>query len=120
MSKLTITQKRAKAALSVLTEEGTTHHFSAVWKKSSTWGYCPSISYRGAKAAYAGGCGYDKLSGVLAEYLSQLPDQKAANAVARLSGAGLNSVISTLAEHGWKLVHVYNGNSEDGFTIEKA
>lgn len=120
MSKLTVTQKRAKAALSVLTETGTTHHFQVIWKKSRTWGFCPSISYRGAKAAHASGCGYDKLSGVLAEYLSQLPDQKAANAVARCGGAGLNSVVSALAEHGWKLVHTYDGNSEDGFTIEKA
>lgn len=89
---------------------------AVVWNRSATWGYCPSIrgGADGGKAAYASGCGYDKLSAVLADYLRWLiPD------IERSSGAGIQSLIERGYLAGWALKHTYDGEREDAFTITR-
>ena len=89
-------------------------YFSVYWTKSRTWGSCPRIEFRGDKAAYAGGCGYDKLSAVIAEFLSPLVPE-----VGHCSGAGLGSVQACLDKAGWELTQLYDGKTEDGFKLAK-
>lgn len=85
-----------------------------MWKKSATWGRCPSIAYRGEKAAHASGCGYDKESACLCEFLSSLaPDGIHA------SGAGFRTVVDKLAMAGWLLEKTYSGATEDGYRLSR-
>lgn len=87
------------------------------WRKSKTWGMCPRIDWHGEKAAYAGGCGYNKESAVLAEFLQWLaPDPWI---IGQHYGAGLRAVQDELAKLGWTLTQVYSGNREDGYRIER-
>lgn len=88
--------------------------FAVYWAKSNVWGLRPRIEWHGKKAARASGCGYDKLSAVLVDFLHPLVPE-----VAGCSGAGVGSVIQRMAEHGWKLEHVYEGKTEDGFRIAR-
>ena len=113
MSKLTIMEKRAKAACDQIMEwdKGS---IDVVWRRSPTWGKCPSILWRGKKAAYASGCGYCKLSAVLSEYLRWLvPD------VGRCNGAGVSSVQECLEKNGWILTRTYEGPVNDGFELRR-
>jgi hypothetical protein len=87
-----------------------------IWKKSRTWGSVPSISWHGEKASIASGCGYDKLSTVVAYFLQYL---KGAPDVTRYAGVGISSVQTYLLSVGWQLKHTYNGKSEDGFELVK-
>lgn len=108
-------EKRAAEACEDYTRNGG-GSFTVDWKKSATWGNCPRIDYRGEKAAYASGCGYDKLSAVLVEYLGWLaPEGQRLSG----SGAGVRTVQDNLRVFGWELVHDYDGNREDGFTLKK-
>lgn len=110
---MSILQKRAARACAEIEEQGYGVIF-VEWRKSRVYGYCPCILYHREKAAYASGCGYDKLSAVLAEYLEPLVP-----GIERCSGAGETSIIEFLAEHGWELKHTYSGNTEDGFTLTR-
>ena len=115
---MTKMQKRAHAAceqIKISAAFGMAFKFAILWRRSPTWGYCPTIQYNGEKAAYASGCGYDKASAVLAEFLAPLAPE-----VSRHAGAGVSSVIDELSKHGWKLVQTYNGSLEDAFEIRKA
>ena len=115
--KLTVMEKRATAACGKIKDYGS-YDFQVIWKKSCTWGWCPSIYYRGKKAAYASGCGYDKLSAVLCDFLAPLiPEDSDFRGLG--SGAGLSTVQSRLDELGWTLEHVYDGRNEDGFRITR-
>ena len=96
---------------------GNLTQFAVTWSKSRTWGLCPRIEYRGEKAAHASGCGYDKLSAVLAMFLMWLDDREAGS-VGGCGGAGVREVQTRLAAIGWKLTHSYDGKAEDGFEIE--
>jgi hypothetical protein len=90
--------------------------FQVIWKKSRTWGSIPSISWHGGKASIASGCGYDKLSAVVAYFLQYLPG---AAEVVLHAGAGISSVQKCLLSYGWQLKHTYNGKTEDGFELVK-
>jgi len=73
--KLTTLERRAHAACDEIRRyaaNGDAFHFVAYWKRSAMWGLSPSIAFYGDKAAHASGCGYDKLSAVVAEFLSPL------------------------------------------------
>lgn len=112
--KLTVMQKRAKDACEEIVRYGDMN-FSVEWCKSNTWGRRPRIMHRGEKAAHASGCGYDKLSAVLVEFLRWLvPD-----GLPGCSGAGVRTVQNRLKEAGWLLEHLYDGQREDGFRISK-
>lgn len=112
--RLTVMQKRAKDACGEIVRYGSMN-FSVEWCKSSTWGRCPRIMHQGEKAAHASGCGYDKLSAVLAEFLTWLvPD-----GLPGCSGAGVRTVQDKLKAAGWMLEHLYDGKWEDGFRISK-
>jgi hypothetical protein len=88
--------------------------FRVTWNRSRTWGRCPRIVYRGEKAAYAGGCGYDKLSAVLVSFLKWLAlDGEYLGG----SASGVEVVRENLEAFGWDLVHEYNGDSKDGFVL---
>jgi len=110
---MTKLEKRAKEACDEYARRGE-GSFAVIWAKSSTWGLCPRIEWRGEKAAHASGCGYDKLSAVVAEYLSPLVPE-----VGFRGGAGINSVIDCMKEYGWELKHTYDGKTEDGFELTK-
>jgi hypothetical protein len=110
---MTTVEKRAFEACRTIKEFGALS-FSVVWVKSNTWGMCPRIEWRGKKAAYASGCGYDKLSAVLVDFLHPLVPE-----LAGCSGAGVSSVADRLAKHGWMLIHEYDGQREDGFSIRR-
>lgn len=92
------------------------------WRKSSTWGLCPVIEHNGAKVAYASGCGYCKLSAVLAETLRFLfePGSEAFCAVQNCHGAGVGSVESALVAHGWKLETTASGKTFDSYRLTRA
>lgn len=110
----TTLEKRAAAACASIQEAGS-GAIEVYWNKSRTWGNCPVIYWCGEKAAYASGCGYDKLSSVLADFLRWL----APDTVLRSGGAGVRSVIEELAALGWELVQTYDGRDEDGFEIKR-
>ena len=112
---MTKQEKRAADACESYREWGG-GRFSVEWVKSRTWGHCPRIMWRDQKAAYASGCGYDKISAVLAEYLQSLVPEAE---LLRTAGAGLRAVELLLAEHGWKLEQTHNGRTEDGFKLTK-
>lgn len=88
--------------------------FAVIWSRSNTWGFCPRIDYHGEKAAHASGCGYDKLSAVVSEFLHHL-----APSVRGTGGAGIQTVQSRARVDGWELSHDYNGKQEDGFTLRR-
>jgi len=117
--RLTTLETRAARALEHLTEPGTAESFTVEWRKSRTWGNIAVIETGRGKAAEASGCGYDKLSACVVEYLRQLPDPAAVQAIRGCSGAGIRSVIDRLAEVGWNLEHVHNGRAEDGFRLSR-
>lgn len=111
--KLTAMEKRAKAFCDEIKQRGHVD-FAVLWKKSATWGSCPSITYRGCKIAHASGCGYDKLSAVLHHALKFLSDDWT-----HCGGHGESAVIEECKRHGWALKCVYDGNMEKGYTLER-
>jgi hypothetical protein len=117
-TKLRPIEKRALAFCNEIRSSGGPYPINVEWKKSSTWGLCPSIRSRGEKIAHASGCGYCKLSAVLAEALCFITGDP--ENPARLSGgAGVSVVTQRLKELGWDLQRVANGDTFDGFTITK-
>ena len=113
--RLTQLERRAHAACDEIRRyaaNGDAFHFTTFWKRSATWGLCPNITYRGKKVAHASGCGYDKLSAVVVEFLAPL-----CPGVNLGYGAGINHVIETLRAHGWDLNHIYSGEREEAFSI---
>ena len=106
------TEERAQRACAYIKEAGSLD-FSVIWKRSATWGRTAGIYWHGSKAAYASGCGYDKLSAVVAEFLYPLVGRNLG------MGCGIPTVQERLAKHGWKLEYVYDGEWEDGFRIRK-
>jgi len=113
--RLTKMEQRAHNACAYF-EESEHGSFQVIWKKSRTWGTIPSISWHGGKASIASGCGYDKLSTVVAyflQYLKGTPD------VTRYAGVGISSLQAYLLSVGWRLNYTYNGESEDGFELIK-
>lgn len=111
----TTLERRAAAACAQIQEWGSCD-FSVEWVKSSTWGFCPRVVWRGEKVAHASGCGYDKLSAVLAEFLTWLVADSATDLG---HGCGLGTVQDRLAKCGWRLEHTYNGAREDGFRLTR-
>ena len=109
-------EKRAAGACHVFDELGG-GTFHVEWRKSRTWGRCPAVMWHGDKAAYASGCGYDKLSTVVCEFLRWLPGTPEHGLIS--GGAGVRSAIEELAACGWTLIHEYDGKTEDGFRLER-
>ena len=89
--------------------------FTVEWIKSKTWGRCARIRFNGDTAAHASGCGYDKLSAVVDEFLRPLAPE-----AEHTGGCGIRSTIEAMAACGWTLTHAYEGKNEDGFRIERA
>jgi len=114
--KLTKVEQRAHDACETYARWG--HgDFQVHWVKSKTWGNVPHINWRNEKASYASGCGYDKLSAVVADFLKYLPGAPNAGL---FGGCGISSLQDyLLLDCGWKLVHVYDGKTEDGFNLTK-
>lgn len=106
-------ESRAAYAMREAVARGTLD-FEMEWKRSNTWGLCPSISYHGEKAAHASGCGYDKESACLVEFLSGLSPGKICG-----SGAGFSTVQRELKAIGWILECTFRGNREHGYRITK-
>lgn len=88
------------------------------WAKSRTWGKCPRITYQGETVAHASGCGYDKLSTVLAnalQYLGRSDDER--RAIASTYGAGVSSVKAALLRNGWDLREGYCDSDTDVYSL---
>jgi hypothetical protein len=83
-------------------KQGEPYTISVEWRRSRAYGLCPAIETPEGKAAYAGGCGYDKLSAVLCEFLGWLSPR----GYLESSGAGESSVVAELAELGYKLSRI--------------
>jgi hypothetical protein len=117
--KKTITEKRAAASLAHLSEPSAVETFAVDWKKSATWGYTASVNTYHGRAALASGCGYDKLSACVVEYLCEAPAPELVEAVRGCGGSGIRNVIDKARAAGWNLEHVHNGNNTDVFRISR-
>ena len=118
---ITKTERRARAVAAewaTTAARGYPVQIAIVWRHSRTWGLCPRLEWGREKIAYANGCGYDKLSTVLADVLRWLPDIDH-NKIAGTMGAGESGVRQALAEYGYTLTHVYDGRHEDAFTLTR-
>jgi hypothetical protein len=105
--------------------------FDVEWRKSKTWGHSPTIRYRGESLDSVTGCGFDKLSTILANCLRWLviddPDSysstedypKAYQDIWCCGGAGVGKLEDTLKEAGWRLERTYTNSSWDGFSVER-
>lgn len=119
--RLTKEEERSQDFCEVIKNASIPLSFAVVWKKSRTWGYCPHLyNSRRERVASMSGCGYDKLSAVLAAVLHPLgATEQARLDIHGQSGGGLPAVRDALARHGWVLTHVHDGPIEDGFTIAR-
>lgn len=112
--------KRAHALCQSIRESGGAYPVNVEWTNSRTWGYCPRILRNGEKVAYAGGCGYDKLSSVLAEALRWLGDTDEQHAaIWQAGGTGESGITRALAAAGWTLSRTATGSSFDCFTVSR-
>lgn len=120
MSKLGKRESAAKEFCERVREASYPVPFRVIWKRSRMWGYCPHVKTTGGESlAYVNGCGFDKLSAALAEVLYWLPDSFGGpKDIRATSCAGLPAVQEACIKHGFELVQVYSGESEDGFTIQ--
>lgn len=118
---MTIRQKRARAFCEHIRDNSdflTT--INVDWARSRDWGLNPRIEYRGKKVAFASGCGYCKLSTVLAEalyFLGDTPEEELS--IACCGGAGVSSLIDRLKTLGWELNPVASGKTYDCYTIRR-
>jgi hypothetical protein len=96
-------------------KQGEPYTITVEWRRSRAYGLCPAIETYEGKAAYAGGCGYDKLSAVLCEFLCWLSPR----GYLKSSGAGESSVIAELAELGYQLSHLAVTRTSDVFKIQR-
>lgn len=117
-TKLTATEKRALALCESIRQSGGPYPINVEWKRSVTWGLCPSIRHRDGKAAHASGCGYCKLSTVLAEALQFITGDPE-NPADLGSGAGVSAVQQRLSDLGWDLRCVASGKMFNCFTIAR-
>lgn len=122
--KLTTMEKRAAAMCaeikSWLTRPGEVYPVAVEWARSRMMGHCPRIEYRREKVAHASGCGYCKLSTVLADALCHLAEtEDARQRVASAGGAGENTVRERLREIGWDLVSTASGPDFDNYHITR-
>ena len=111
------TDRNAKeVAASILSDRNdSTYSMSMEWKRSRVWGTNPTLTCNGITVAKASGCGYDKESAALVDFLSHLVPE-----AARSSGAGFQSVVDTMAAAGWELKKTYCGIREDGYKLRRA
>lgn len=93
---------------------------SIQWVKSRTWGMNPNVYCYNLVVGKASGCGYDKESAALAEFLHFLPtDTSQQMDVHSKSGCGFNSLADALHKTGWLLEKTYSGKVEDAYTISR-
>jgi hypothetical protein len=109
---------------------GTTD-FDVEWVKSQAWGHAPTIRFHGEKLDSITGCGFDKLSTLLANCLRWLAveDPKSYYVgdaypeeyyqIWKCGGAGVGPLEDALKKQGWELKRTYTNNSWDGFSVER-
>lgn len=116
--KLTTMEKRAERFVRILktyADDGSPITLRVEWKKSRMYGMCPSIAdTEGNKCAYASGCGYDKLSAVLAKALATL-----APGIRKLGGAGESAVMAAARVTGYELAPHYRDKHVDAYEFRK-
>lgn len=94
--------------------------FGMEWRPSRTWGRIAVILWRNEKVSEASGCGYDKESAALANFLRFLATDPAGQAAIHAGhGAGFCTVQEKLNAAGWILRKTYSGKWEDGFSLER-
>ena len=91
------------------------------WKKSKTWGLCPSISNQmQEKVAHASGCGYCKLSACLVELLRFFADDtEQYKDIYSQGGCGEYAVFDAMDRVGYTVKRIHNGKNEEVFGISK-
>lgn len=116
----TTLQKRAAYALSGLSQDSP-NVFTVEWRKSSTWGRIAVIcNHHGEKVAEASGCGYDKLSAVIADYLMWAPfiSTEDSARIAGLGGTGYGNLQSVINEStGLDIKQLSSGKTSDTFQV---
>lgn len=116
----TILQKRAAHALSGLSQDRP-NVFTVEWRKSSMWGRIAVIcNHYGEKVAEASGCGYDKLSAVIADYLMWAPFISAEDSsrIAHLGGTGYGNLQSVINEStALEIKQLSSGKFSDTFQV---
>lgn len=100
--------------------------FAIEWRRSRTWGRIAVIETNDGKAAEASGCGYNKESAALAQFLQFLgTTEDERRAIARNAGAGFSSVARALTfpERGdgstrrYELTAVHEGTNVTVYSI---
>lgn len=115
MKRYNNTEKAAIRACEYIKHEGMAT-FNIIWVKSHTWGLNPNVKWGNETVGRASGCGYDKESAALVDFLNFLiPEGKYLPS----GGAGFNSVRRDLVNYGWNLEKTYSGKYEDGYKISK-
>ena len=100
--------------------DGTEHTFAIHWKKSKDYGNNPHIyDLNGKNLIRVSGCGYDKRSDALAEYLCNLPtlEENDRKKIRSTGGSGDNNVIRKVLEFGFKLEPLYTDSKVDVYKI---
>jgi len=110
--KPTALEKRAIKACDIIRESGS-GIFAVEWRKSRNWNFIAVIcDTNGDKAAMATGCGYDKESQVISEFLLPL-----CPSVANTGGCGLSSTKAACAKDGWRLKVLSTSKTYDLYEV---
>jgi len=122
--KLTTCEKRAKDWCDKIVREGNQSNiqcFHVEWIDSATWGSNPRIMTHNGKATNVSGCGYDKLSQCLADFLRFLfpIGSGGYHAVWAKGGCGEGSIMAALDRYGWTLKKTGSGKTWDAYTLAK-
>ena len=99
---------------------GTEHTFAIHWKRSRDYGYNPQIyDLNGKNLIRVSGCGYDKRSAALAEYLCNLPtlEENDRKKIRSTGGSGEANVLRKLLEFGFKLEPLYTDSKVDVYKV---
>ena len=118
--KTPVMEQRAKSFCAGIMEQGNAA-ISVKWTKSKTGDFNPTVlNFANKPMAHATGCGYDKLSVVLADALRFLGrSRREQNEIYWTRGSGEERVKEKLHACGWDLTHTHNTPNFDGFLIRK-
>jgi hypothetical protein len=112
--KLNQTERNAKDICGNISAEG--HGtFRLRWTRGGMYGRQIHAEVGNTTVARTCGCGYDKLSTAIADFLRFLVPN-----VWQCGGTGYSTVANELERNGWTLERIYNGKDEDGYKISRS
>jgi hypothetical protein len=93
-------------------------NINVTWHRNRTWGNCPRLEYNGQEGQSVTGCGFDKLSTVLANALGGLSDSvEGRKAIEGTAAAGLSATRKALEAQGWGITTTASGQTFDCFEV---